>query len=75
MILFDKDAKKITLIEGTVYAPDIILTREDEKQQKYGEMRKSLEKMYPEYNVDHRLTSFLTSLHVTASNFTQRWKN
>ena len=52
MILFDKDAKKIILIEGTVCAPDIILTREDEKQQKYGEMRKSLEKMYPEYNVD-----------------------
>ena len=32
MILFDKDAKKIILIEGTVCAPDIILTREDEKQ-------------------------------------------
>ena len=52
MILFDKDAKKITMIEGTVCAPDIILTREDEKQQNYGEMRKSLEKMYQEYNFD-----------------------
>ena len=52
MILFDKDAKKITLIEGTVCAPDIILTRETEKKQKYGDMRKSLKKMYLEYNVD-----------------------
>ena len=52
MILFDKDAKKITLMEGTLCAPDIILTREAEKQQKYREKRKWLEKMYPEYNVD-----------------------
>ena len=51
MILFDKYAKKITLIEGTVCAPDIILTREAERQ-KYGEMKKLLEKMYPGYNVD-----------------------
>ena len=39
-------------IEGTVCAPDIILTREAEKQQKCGEMRNSLEKMYPEHDVD-----------------------
>ena len=67
MIIFDKDVKKITLIEGTVCAPDIIFTREAEKQQQYGEMRKSLETMYPEYNLDH-INVILTSMHVIGKN-------
>ena len=46
MILFDKDAKNITLIEGIVCGPENIMMYEAEKQQKYGEMRKSLERMY-----------------------------
>ena len=52
MIIFDKEARNILLIEGTICAPGCIEKRFKEKQKKYTEMRKSLERLNPEYAVN-----------------------
>ena len=45
MLIIDKEGKKISLIEGTICAPGCVAKREKEKQDKYSEMRKSMERL------------------------------
>eukprot|EP00112_Aurelia_sp_Birch-Aquarium-sp1_P001069 Seg1108.8 transcript_id=Seg1108.8/GoldUCD/mRNA.D3Y31 product="hypothetical protein" protein_id=Seg1108.8/GoldUCD/D3Y31 len=45
ILIIDKEARKISLIEGTICAPGCVAKREKEKQDKYSEMRKSLERL------------------------------
>ena len=52
MLIIDKEGKKISLIEGTICAPGCIAKREKEKQDKYSEMRKSLERLNRGYEID-----------------------
>ena len=52
MIIIDNEARNILLIEGTICAPGYIEKRDKEKQKKYTEMRKSLERLNPEYAVN-----------------------
>ena len=52
MLMIDKVGKKVSLIEGTICAPGCIAKREKEKQDKYSEMRKSLERLSRGYEID-----------------------
>ena len=52
VLIIDKERKKISLIEGTICAPECIAKREKEKQDKYSEMRKSLERLNSGYEID-----------------------
>ena len=52
MLIIDKEGKKTSLIEGTICAPGCIAKREKEKQDKYSEMRKSLERLNRGYEID-----------------------
>ena len=52
MLIIDKVGKKVSLIEGTICAPGCIAKREKEKQDKYSEMRKSLERLNRGYEID-----------------------
>ena len=61
MLIIDKEGKKISLIEGTMCAPGCIAKREKEIQDKYSEMRKSLERLNRGYEIDqiHVVFDFL----------------
>ena len=52
MIIIDKEARNILLIEGTICAPGCIEKREKEKKNKYTEMRKSLKRLNSGYAVN-----------------------
>eukprot|EP00112_Aurelia_sp_Birch-Aquarium-sp1_P019298 Seg4747.2 transcript_id=Seg4747.2/GoldUCD/mRNA.D3Y31 product="hypothetical protein" protein_id=Seg4747.2/GoldUCD/D3Y31 len=52
ILIIDKEARKISLIEGTICAPGCVAKREKEKQDKYSEMRKSLERLNRGYEID-----------------------
>ena len=52
MLIIDKEGKKISLIEGTIGAPGCTAKREKENQDKYSEMRKSLERLNRGYEID-----------------------
>ena len=52
MLIIDKEGKKISLIEGALCAPECITKREKEKQDKYSETRKSLERSNRGYEIN-----------------------
>ena len=52
MLIIEKEARKISLIEAAICVPGCISKREKEKQDKYSEMSKSLERLNRGYEIN-----------------------